>query len=393
MGTTGAGKTTITRLLFRFYDVVSGDDGNKEAKNMVFVFLNVVSVMTSWVRRTPARLFWLIARHFLSDMVEPPPDCRYCRRWPSSGSLDCCTLCRCCFQLSRFSHDPSLTPERYDNLVSRLTGVLGELTVHSSFPLHLGRSESPRGNRGHHTHRRAPSPSRSPSSPSPRHSPRAAGGRDRRSRSSGRRSEREHQHEREAWAPTLRHQRNPERGEHQGFASRSPASGGNRIPSPPPPPRKTRIELKPPPTPPPRRSESDRASQFDQGQAASKIPPTPPPPNRTGGATPGPKTTVEARGKGKGKAKSKKGFTASPEIPKKKKKNRGVKRLAYWAERLAQKGRGKGSSQAAAGTEAPEREVSPEDTSAADTGERGSADQALAERADRWADASEETGS
>ena len=211
--------------------------------------------MTSWVRRTPARLFWLIARHFLSDMVEPPPDCRYCRRWPSSGSLDCCTLCRCCFQLSRFSHDPSLTPERYDNLVSRLTGVLGELTVHSSFPLHLGRSESPRRNRGHHTHRRAPSPSRSPSSPSPRHSPRAAGGRDRRSRSSGRRSEREHQHEREAWAPTLRHQRNPERGEHQGFASRSPASGGNRIPSPPPPPRKTRIELKPPPTPPPRRSE------------------------------------------------------------------------------------------------------------------------------------------
>jgi len=40
VGTTGAGKTTITRLLFRFYDVVAGD-GNREPQNMVLVFQNV----------------------------------------------------------------------------------------------------------------------------------------------------------------------------------------------------------------------------------------------------------------------------------------------------------------------------------------------------------------
>ena len=114
----------------------------------------------------PPASFGLIARQFLYVMSRiQSPLCTYCRRWPCSDHLDSCRLCRCCFQISQFGRDQSLTEQRYLDLVARLTVILGELAAHSSWPWELGRSTESQSRP--QDHRRMRSSSRSSSDRSP----------------------------------------------------------------------------------------------------------------------------------------------------------------------------------------------------------------------------------
>ena len=114
----------------------------------------------------PPASFGLTARQFLYVMSRiQSPLCTYCRRWPCSGHLDSCWLCRCCVQISQFGRDQSLTEQRYLDLVARLTVILGELAAHSSWPWELGRSTESQSRP--QDHRRVRSSSRSSSDHSP----------------------------------------------------------------------------------------------------------------------------------------------------------------------------------------------------------------------------------
>ena len=114
----------------------------------------------------PPASFGLIARQFLYVMSRiQSPLCTYCRRWPCSDHLDSCRLCRCCFQISQFGRDQSLTEQRYLDLVARLTVILGELVAHSSWPWEVGRRTESQSKP--QDHRRVSSSSRSSSDCSP----------------------------------------------------------------------------------------------------------------------------------------------------------------------------------------------------------------------------------
>ena len=211
----------------------------------------------------PPASFGLIARQFLYVMSRiQSPLCTYCRRWPCSDHLDSCRLCRCCFQISQFGRDQSLTEQRYLDLVARLTVILGELAAHSSWPWELGRSTESQSRPQHH--RRVRSSSRSSSDRSPLR------------RRIGCQIEKEERHKenrearssptpkprssrgQETWTPTLRHRRTPS--PNFPIFSAQPA-----------------LELRPAPRPPPKQEGVQAASHYN-------TPPPPPPPSEGGGS-------------------------------------------------------------------------------------------------------------
>ena len=205
----------------------------------------------------PPASFGLIARQFLYVMSRiQSPLCTYCRRWPCSDHLDSCRLCRCCFQISQFGRDQSLTKQRYLDLVARLTVILGELAAHSSWPWELGRSTESQSRP--QDHRRVRSSSRSSSDHSPLR------------RRIGCQIAREERHEetrearssptpkprssrgQETWTPTLRHRRAP--------SPNRPVHSAQSA-----------LELRPAPRPP-------HKQEGDQAAPHYNTPPPPPPP-------------------------------------------------------------------------------------------------------------------
>ena len=167
-------------------------------------------------------------------------------------------MCRCCFHISQFGRDQSLTEQRCLDLVARLTVILGELAAHSFWPWELGRStESQSRPQDHH---RVRSPSRSSSDRSPL------------LRRTGCQIAREERHEetkearssptpkprssrgQETWIPTLRHRHAPT--PNLPIHSAQPA-----------------LELRPAPRPPPKQEGVQATSHYN-------TPPSPPPPKR-----------------------------------------------------------------------------------------------------------------
>ena len=333
----------------------------------------------------PPASFGLIARQFLYVMSRiQSPLCTYCRRWPCSDHLDSCRLCRCCFQISQFGRDQSLTEQRYLDLVARLTVILGELAAHSSWPWELGRSTESQSRPQHH--RRVRSSSRSSSDRSPLR------------RRIGCQIEKEERHKenrearssptpkprssrgQETWTPTLRHRRTPS--PNFPIFSAQPA-----------------LELRPAPRPPPKQEGVQAASHYN-------TPPPPPPPKRTtenNQVARGERQETPREGKGKGGKGSGRGDK------KPKKKNRGKQRKIYWAARCEAKGKGKGQSKtdtppnqapqdcvpSPSLEDSPSSEEPSEESGAEELGKKKGGDQPqlTSERIPSWADASQETSS
>ena len=211
------------------------------------------------------------------------PLCTYCRRWPCSDHLDSdsCRLCRCCFQISQFGRDQSLTEQRYLDLVARLTVILGELAAHSSWPWELGRSTESQSRP--QDHRRVRPSSRSSSD---RSSLRRRIGcqiareerqeETREARSSPTLKPRSSRGQ-ETWTPTLRHRRAPS--PNRPVHSAQPA-----------------LELRPAPRPP-------HKQEGDQAAPHYNTPPPPPPPKRStenNQVARGARQETARQGKGKG---------------------------------------------------------------------------------------------
>lgn len=266
-------------------------------------------------KSTHLPLFGLTARLFTEMCDRSPPECRYCRRWPTVRSGDSCLLCRCCFQIAQFAKDTSLGQEQYKQLTSELTRILGELTTYSSYPSTIGQREEERQSRRDPDHQRSPSSSReSPVRRSGRtHHPRAREIEESLPKESRRPASPEappNRSSRSSWVPSLQLQQRPEE---------TPVRPPVILKSPPPPPKPAR-ESQLPPNP-------------------ARAPPAPPPP---------PKREPVREPKGTGKGKEGKGSeggkrpqtkVSESDFPrKKKKKNRGQTRVQYWADRLAKRG-------------------------------------------------------